>query len=112
MVPVLVTGTLRRNWQSLPLLRDLWLGRLTCWAQTLQQQSLFACACYFPTGMSSVVRCLTCGQSPDDLEKDLLPEKECKVAWERKARDASGRACSGLHVYQVSSSGSVSEITN
>ena len=35
-------------------------------------------------------RCLTCGQGPNDIERDLLPEKTERVAWERKAKDAEG----------------------
>ena len=40
--------------------------------------------------------CLSCRQSPNDVERDLLPEKVEKVAWERKAKDSSGLRGSGF----------------
>ena len=34
--------------------------------------------------------CLSCGQGPNDVERDLLPERSERVAWERRAKDAEG----------------------
>ena len=36
-------------------------------------------------------RCLSCHQTPNDIEKDLLPERVERVHWERKAKDTLGR---------------------
>lgn len=36
------------------------------------------------------VRCLSCGQGPEDFEKDLFPEQETRVHWERKGKDSQG----------------------
>lgn len=41
-------------------------------------------------GSSSRVVCDSCLQSPNDWEKDLLPDRQQKVHWEKKAKDASG----------------------
>ena len=37
-------------------------------------------------------KCLSCNQGPNDVERDLLPERTERVAWERKAKDATGTA--------------------
>ena len=36
------------------------------------------------------VRCLSCGQGPDDFEKDLFPDQEIRVHWERRGKDSQG----------------------
>ena len=36
-------------------------------------------------------RCDSCGQCPQDFDRDLLPEVSEYVAWARKGKDSSGR---------------------
>ena len=38
------------------------------------------------------LKCLSCNQGPNDIERDLLPERSERVAWERKAKDSTGTA--------------------
>ena len=40
--------------------------------------------------LSAGVVCISCGQSPDDDEKDLLPEQCVKLHWEKRSKDSQG----------------------
>ena len=42
--------------------------------------------------MREGTRCVSCGQTPRDTERDLLPEKEALVHWSKKGKDSSGQA--------------------